>query len=329
MPKISIIIPVYNSSKYISKCIESILNQTEADFEVLLIDDGSLDGSGNICDRYAVIDSRIRVFHKQNGGVSSARNLGLDNALGEMIFFIDSDDTVDKDYLEKLMIKSDEDYVISGVKILENDFLKPVMTNNEIFSDFNRFWMESRQWWPFMCCLSKKIIDEKHLRYNPDLKMGEDGLFNLLYLSYCKKVRRIQYNGYNYTDNSDSASHKLYLDRLEQQVKLMKELEKYFSKNDLQRMKWDLWNEVINHYEVKGVNSDDENIVSVTKKKLKDTYCSEVFRESLAYIRNEGSLDEKIRSYFMGIYKCKLYSPLIKIIQLMYRLKFKFLKASR
>jgi len=155
MPKISIIIPVYNSSKYISKCIESILNQTEADFEVLLIDDGSLDGSGNICDRYAVIDSRIRVFHKQNGGVSSARNLGLDNALGEMIFFIDSDDTVDKDYLEKLMIKSDEDYVISGVKILENDFLKPVMTNNENFSDFNRFWMESRQWWPFMCCLSK------------------------------------------------------------------------------------------------------------------------------------------------------------------------------
>lgn len=84
-----------------------------------------------------------------------------------------------------------------------------------------------------------------------------------------KKVRRIQYNGYNYTDNSDSASHKLYLDRLEQQVKLMKELEKYFSKNDLQRMKWDLWNEVINHYEVKGVNSDDENIVSVTKKKIK------------------------------------------------------------
>lgn len=76
----------------------------------------------------------------------------------------------------------------------------------------------------------KKIIDEKHLRYNTDLKMGEDGLFNLLYLSYCKKVRRIKYNGYNYTDNSDSASHKLYLDRLEQQVKLMKELEKYFSK---------------------------------------------------------------------------------------------------
>ena len=94
---------------------------------------------------------------------------------------------MDKDYLEKLMIKSDEDYVISGVKILENDSLKPVMTNNEIFSDFNRFWMESRQWWPFMCCLSKKIIDEKHFRYNTDLKMGEDGLFNLLYLSYCKK----------------------------------------------------------------------------------------------------------------------------------------------
>ena len=94
MPKISIIVPVYNAEQYLPKCIESILDQKEKDFELLLIDDGSQDNSGKICDTYAEKDDRIRVFHKENGGVSSARNLVLEEATGEMVFFIDSDDYV-------------------------------------------------------------------------------------------------------------------------------------------------------------------------------------------------------------------------------------------
>ena len=111
MPKISIIVPVYNTEKYISNCIESILKQKEKDFELLLIDDGSKDQSGRICDTYATKDDRIKVIHKKNGGVSSARNLGIDHAKGEMIFFIDSDDTVGPDYLKNLEIIDDEDFV--------------------------------------------------------------------------------------------------------------------------------------------------------------------------------------------------------------------------
>ena len=91
-PKISVIVPVYNVEKYLPRCIDSILSQTFTDFELLLIDDGSPDNCGKICDEYAAKDSRVRVFHKPNGGVSSARNLGLDNARGEWIAFIDSDD---------------------------------------------------------------------------------------------------------------------------------------------------------------------------------------------------------------------------------------------
>lgn len=87
-PKISVIVPVYNAEKYLHRCIDSILAQTFADFELLLIDDGSTDKSGEICDEYADKDARIRVFHKANGGVSSARNVGLDNALGEYICFV-------------------------------------------------------------------------------------------------------------------------------------------------------------------------------------------------------------------------------------------------
>ena len=97
-PKISIIVPVYNVEQYLRRCIDSILNQSFADFELLLIDDGSKDKSGAICDEYAAKDSRIRVFHKENGGVSSARNIGLENARGEWLSFIDGDDVITEGY---------------------------------------------------------------------------------------------------------------------------------------------------------------------------------------------------------------------------------------
>ena len=93
-PKISVIVPVYNVEKYLRRCIDSILAQTFSDFELLLIDDGSKDSSGEICEEYAGKDARIRVFHRQNGGVSTARNLGIDKAKGEWIYFVDSDDVV-------------------------------------------------------------------------------------------------------------------------------------------------------------------------------------------------------------------------------------------
>lgn len=92
MSSISIIIPVYNAEKYLRRCINSIYAQTYDDFELLLVDDGSADSSGRICDEYAATDSRTRVFHNENQGVSSARNTGLDNAVGEWIMFMDSDD---------------------------------------------------------------------------------------------------------------------------------------------------------------------------------------------------------------------------------------------
>lgn len=93
-PLISIIVPIYNAESTLNRCIDSIINQSFDDWELLLIDDGSKDQSGKICDEYATKDSRIKVFHKENGGVSSARNLGLDNALGKWITFIDSDDKI-------------------------------------------------------------------------------------------------------------------------------------------------------------------------------------------------------------------------------------------
>jgi Glycosyltransferases involved in cell wall biogenesis len=95
-PLISVIVPVYKAEEFLPKCINSILSQTYTNFELLLIDDGSPDNSGKICDEHASKDSRVRVFHKQNGGVSSARNLGLREARGEWISWVDADDWIEK-----------------------------------------------------------------------------------------------------------------------------------------------------------------------------------------------------------------------------------------
>lgn len=108
MELISIIVPVYKVEKYLCECVDSILSQTYENFELILVDDGSPDNSGKICDKYAEKDKRIKVIHKENAGVSSARNIGLDNAKGEYITFIDSDDTVDKRYLELMYKKLEE-----------------------------------------------------------------------------------------------------------------------------------------------------------------------------------------------------------------------------
>ena len=111
---VSCIIPVYNTEKYLPRCIESVLAQTFVDWEMLLIDDGSTDASGSICDEYAAKDERIRVFHKENGGISSARNVGLNYAQGEWIFFVDSDDSLPKTSLESLLSRSSDANIIAG-----------------------------------------------------------------------------------------------------------------------------------------------------------------------------------------------------------------------
>ena len=123
---ITIIIPVYNAEKYLHTCIDSVLKQTYKNLEILLIDDGSTDSGGNICDEYAQLDTRVRVVHKTNGGPSSARNIGLLNAIGDFISFIDADDYVDNDYIEKLKEK------------IEN-FDIAIINSNYEYKTFNKY----------------------------------------------------------------------------------------------------------------------------------------------------------------------------------------------
>ena len=177
-PKISIIVPVYNAEKYLHRCIDSILTQTFSDFELLLIDDGSTDKSGQLCNEYASKDNRVKVFHKQNGGVSSARNLGLDNAKGEWIAFVDSDDSVMNTYLSELISSNDVDLVVSGVRFINGNtsLLPPValinIKENQGLLDEQLCYSYFRTPWSKL--FKNRIIQLYSLRFSSFLRIGED-----------------------------------------------------------------------------------------------------------------------------------------------------------
>lgn len=206
VPLVSIIVPVYNAEKYLNRCIDSILSQTMTDFELLLIDDGSKDNSGRICDEYATKDARVRVFHKPNGGVSSARNLGLDNAKGKWITFVDADDRCSCNYLEHLLSKVDDDtdLIISYAVICDSTGEKaevyPEYRVNA--TNFERLFVDSDMHWhtsPWAKLYRASIIYENSLRFNEMMHIGEDADFLFSFMLITDKIYVSSDTDYYYT----------------------------------------------------------------------------------------------------------------------------------
>lgn len=188
-PKISVIVPVYNAGKALRRCIDSILEQTFTDFELLLIDDGSTDGSGCICDEYAAQDTRVRVFHKENGGVSSARNLGLDNACGEWVTFVDADDKIDGLGIGE----EDSDLVLGSIEIhnLHGNIRTESFCQEQMHGEQrNSFLYKNLQRTIFSICCAKffnlKLLSD--LRFDTLMRIGEDTVFMLRYLGRAKTI---------------------------------------------------------------------------------------------------------------------------------------------
>ena len=200
-PTFSIIVPVYNVEKYLNRCVESILSQSFKDFEVLLIDDGSTDKSGAICDEYAKKDNRVKVFHKENGGVSSARNVGLDEADGEWILFVDSDDNIDRYYLSKFHQDSDMEVqgavTINSIGNIKEGELKynDAVVENQCAEDAILRGLNTAPW---AKCFCKSIIDTNDIRFDEDLSYGEDSIFIYKYLFFCSTIRYNSHIGYKY-----------------------------------------------------------------------------------------------------------------------------------
>lgn len=234
---ISIIIPVYNAEKYLNCCIDSILAQTFTDFELLLINDGSKDKSGAICDGYAKKDNRVRVFHKENGGVSSARNMGLDNARGEWISFVDADDWLESDYLAILF----GDTSMADLTFWGMTFHYPKGSQKEL-SPIEQYASGKDNVGVVLAYLKRNeqkieylgytwnklfkasIIKEFHIRFIEYLNIREDEVFTLTYASHIDSIRVKSSHSYHYRVLNTGLTSKLKTK--EEYLLLIEELEK-------------------------------------------------------------------------------------------------------
>ncbi len=191
---ISIVVPVYKSEKTLGKCLESLMCQTFSEIEIICIIDGSPDKCGEICDEYALKDSRIKVIKRENGGVSSARNRGIEEAHGEYLMFVDSDDTVESTYCEKMWqahVETDADLILCGFHhwYVGRDVVK-VPSNPGIYdtkdykADFLKLYQEGFLNMPWNKLFKKELAG----RFDTSLSLGEDLLFNMDYLEQCSKV---------------------------------------------------------------------------------------------------------------------------------------------
>lgn len=236
MKKISVIVPVYNSALYLRECVDSILQQSFDDFELLLVDDGSSDGSSNICDEYAVLDNRVKVFHKKNEGVSIARNVGLDSACGEWIVFADSDDfflpCAFAEMVENVE-KSKSDILLGESKVLKQGLLidykifEQSVEKNDILKTINHPAL-----WSYIFRAS--IIQEKRIRFIPHLAYSEDCVFLYSVAVCAKQIHFLKKFVYVYRQNDFSVCKSTNgLRKAEHQFKAAFEMEKLMNKESL------------------------------------------------------------------------------------------------
>lgn len=224
-PLVSVIVPVYNVEKYLPRCLDSLVSQTYENLEILLVDDGSADSSGEICDAYAAKDNRIRVFHIPNGGVSNARNLALDNMAGDYVTFVDSDDWLNDEWVKIAiddMCAKEADLFISNI-VRVSDCSRDQWLSWETFDDcitnidfLKRSFKNNFACWAIGGKLWKRKYWE-NVRFNCDLVMDED--LDVFWHKLVKQVDRVSYNSeaeYNYFAREGSAvtiaSNKHYLD---------------------------------------------------------------------------------------------------------------------
>ena len=221
---LSIIVPVYNAEKYLSYCIESIVAQDFSDWELILVNDGSSDASGRICNEFADKDSRIRVIHSINGGPSIARNLGLNSAKGDFITFIDADDQIRTTYFSNFSFQLDCDFEIQG--LLMNYIGSPeenreiaftetgVKSIKHVYEEAERNLLSRGP-----CCklFKHEIIRKYKVEFPIGINYGEDAIFVKRYLSHCNGFGRTIAASdyiYNHFPNSDSLTSKRHLGKL-------------------------------------------------------------------------------------------------------------------
>ena len=223
--KLTIIVPVYNAEKYINRCVESLINQTIKEIQIILINDGSTDSSGRLCDILAIHDSRIMVIHKKNGGVSSARNLGLQNAKGEYVGFIDADDWIDPEMYETLYMATKQyeaDIAMCDVLTEYENGEQKTDTITQlpddlviVKNDFKPSLLMEMAGSVCRCIYRNEKIQNFALKFDLSLKFSEDRVFNIYAMGYANKVTYLKRAFYHRFIQKESAVHRFHADYYE------------------------------------------------------------------------------------------------------------------
>ena len=243
MPEVSVIVPVYNAEKYLAECVESILNQTIQDLELILVDDGSTDSSPAMCDAFAQQDSRVKVIHKPNGRASSARNAGMRAAMGEYIAFVDSDDWIDPDMYEKMLAQGADVCLCDYVRFLGDSQYPFTQANVQggfydrdqmILHIFPHLVIDGVEYpitisnWAML--IKRSIVTENKLSYREDILVSEDAPFGSEVL-YCANsfayLKDSYFYHYRMTEGSASKSYKSWW--WDSFLRINEETEKFFA----------------------------------------------------------------------------------------------------
>ena len=246
MPQISVIVPVYNAERFLKKCVDSVRNQSFSDLEIILVDDGSLDHSPEICDRLAEEDSRIRVIHQKNGGVSRARNTGLEAASGEYVIFLDSDDYIDSCMYEKMIRRAEE----FDCDMVMCDCVKEFPDHSAIYSHPIRGGLYSRkqletEYFPHLLIMENVEYPAtisnwlllfrrelaKELRYSEGIRYSEDLLFGAQLLYRAESFYYMKGEAYyHYYMNPQSATHRFVSDKWDDYLRLHSKIRQSFGR---------------------------------------------------------------------------------------------------
>lgn len=261
---ISIVVPVYNVEQYIDKCIDSIINQTYKNIEIILVDDGSTDNSGTLCDNYAQKDKRIKVVHKSNGGLSDARNVGILESKGEYIFFVDSDDSIEHNTISNLTaVLKNEDYDIicgNGIRCFSNGQKKKII-KIDCESDFSGLdyickRILTKSYYPavWLNLYSSKLIKENKIFFKKG-RLHEDEEWTPRIFIKAKKVKFIDSINYNYLIRENSITNKK--DKTKNALDIIEtcyELEQYFINQIHNVKKLSILNSYLGYLYLGGIN---------------------------------------------------------------------------
>ncbi|MEH7495309.1 glycosyltransferase family 2 protein, partial [Neobacillus niacini] len=249
LPSISVIIPVYNVEKYLRRCVDSVLNQSFQDFEIILIDDGSTDKSGQICDEYVKKDKRIKAIHKKNARVSAARNDGIKMAKGKYISFIDSDDWIEPEMYEVMFNKAEElclDFIMCDYqkksKYYEDKRTQPIREGfyskddirTELFPSLIMF--DHIEYPPtianWVCLFNLKFLKSNYLYYDEDIHYDEDSIFGSKVMYRAISFYYLKHHHfYNYFYNPKSTTNTYNIKKWYSFIKINERIEEYFGKN--------------------------------------------------------------------------------------------------